>query len=58
MKSVIGFPQYILNASKLDDRYKEVPCAVVSTLVLLFCFFSSASLFTVKNNQSVNRRFL
>jgi len=24
MSSLIGFPQYILNASKLDDRYEEV----------------------------------
>ena len=49
MKSVIGFPQYILNASKLDDRYKEVPRSVISTF---FAFLFYAWSAVVSRGQS------
>jgi len=40
MRSLIGFPQYILNATKLDDRYKEVNLHYKhATCIFCFLFF-------------------
>jgi len=41
MKNLIGFPQFILNASQLDERYREVRIGNEQTFLLLSVFFSA-----------------